>query len=183
MTWTPERINEELARTSAGSAGQILSIPVDVYRSALLALKDALAEVERLKSERGDCTCAVSDPRSTSYGSPFHGLLCPYRDSELNERVARALGWTKMRSWWQLGETERDILPHYARSLDECTEIIAEVERRGLWDEFSVHLHFMTECEISRKSQLLDASQGMRDALLATPRQICEAFIAALEAR
>ena len=109
-------------------------------------------------------------------------------DAELSERVAGILGHeVQLKSHqYALGPKLSDgtrKLYDYATSLDKCREVIAEVERRGLWGEFSVHLHFMTECEISRKPELLDASQGMRDALLATPRQICEAFIAALEGK
>ena len=43
-TWTPERIEQELPLYSEGYT-----------KSLLLALKDALAEVERLKAELGGC--------------------------------------------------------------------------------------------------------------------------------
>ena len=66
----------------------------------------------------------------------------------------------------------------YATSADACREIIAEVERRGLWAEFSRTL--WGECG---KGGMASWYDGMRSALLATPRQICEAFLAVTEGK
>ena len=58
MTWTAERIEQELATPlmlRRDTCDETILRLVNNHRSALLALKDALAEVERLKAELGGC--------------------------------------------------------------------------------------------------------------------------------
>ena len=99
-------------------------------------------------------------------------------DAELNERVMRCLG--RIPSPDPITFRWR---PNYTGSLDACREVIAEVEQRGLWSRFCGELYETADDGKGYSKNLGIRDRGARTGLLATPRQICEAFLAALEGK
>lgn len=109
-------------------------------------------------------------------------------DAGFLEQVAVALGYDARPSSRYPGrfmirkadtDEPRELDPNWPVSLDACREIIAEVERRGSWKQFAQEFGCLLETDnVSLQAWEL----GVYDALLATPRQICEAFINALGA-
>ncbi len=95
------------------------------------------------------------------------------REKLINEAVAKALGWVKCFAHdWQDESGNLWDVRILSKDYALVRRVFPHIEKMELWPEFYARLH-------KQKSDYNDYVEGARDLALATPLQICEAFLRA----
>lgn len=97
-------------------------------------------------------------------------------DIELNQAVAHAAGWMYHDGWHSPAGEEPDCLPDFANSYDAIMPLVKAL-KRGREERFAEELFFEVHPDAKMRNGYLHVAY-LHALITATPRQLCEAYLA-----